>query len=124
MKRKRLPKWRRRLNNFIIKLKRKKLSPITQKRIKSYFRIFFDGAYESDPVYHMHIDVHMFGITDFVTYDCGDKITVVITLTRPGILIGRGGETIESLKKFYNDMLLNEMKKPITIDIIESKLWP
>lgn len=39
------------------------------------------------------------------------------------MLIGKGGETIDSLKKYYNDMLFDEFNKRISIDLIESKLW-
>ena len=87
------------------------------------FKIFFEGAYECDQIYKTYCSIKNFGITDFVVFDDVNKITVVITLTSPGILIGRGGETIDSLKKYYNDMLFDEFNKPISIDLIESKLW-
>ena len=57
-------------------------------------------------------DITMLGITD-VNFD-GTKVT--ITLTRPGLLIGRRGENLNKLQSF----LYTEYKKTIKISIVEN----
>jgi len=59
-------------------------------------------------------DILSLGITDIKIF--GNKIT--ITLTRPGLLIGRRGENIDALKEYFT----KELKKPIQIYIIENRV--
>lgn len=86
--------------------------------VKYLFRSFFEGYDETDePIIPIRIDT--FQITYF-TVDFKEKENVVnITLGRPGILIGKGGKTIDTLREF----LTKRLKKPTRIHITESKLW-
>lgn len=88
-------------------------------KFKSTFRIFFEGGYEYDQVYDVYIPLTQFGITNLdFSFTKDQKLNVKITLVRPGILIGKGGKTIDSLTNYLKDVCnLNEL----TIE--ESKLW-
>ena len=56
-------------------------------------------------------------ITDVNAKKKMNKIIVTITLGRPGLLIGKGGKTIDDL----NGYLADRFKKEVKIKIIESK---
>jgi small subunit ribosomal protein S3 len=55
------------------------------------------------------------GISEVEVERVGPKIRVIIQTARPGIVIGRGGKEIESLKVFLQDIA----KKDVYIDIQE-----
>jgi len=58
--------------------------------------------------------------TDLKVTETKDKFIVHITTHRPGILIGKGGRTIDSLIEWLNG---EGFIKPIEIDLKESKMW-
>jgi small subunit ribosomal protein S3 len=48
------------------------------------------------------------GISDIVIERIGPKVRVIISTARPGIIIGRGGKEIESLKNFLEGIVQRE----------------
>ncbi len=62
---------------------------------------------------------HLFEISDIKTEDESNTVIVTITLGRPGVLIGKGGRTIDSLKEH----LTKHFQKNTEIRIIETTLW-
>lgn len=60
-----------------------------------------------------------FEITNVEPEDTKDAVNVTITLGRPGLLIGKGGRTMDLLKEHLTKCFQKEAK----IFIIESKLW-
>lgn len=96
----------------------KSLSKKQQYHLKMHFRSFFEGYGDYiEPVTPICITV--FGITNFRFREFKDKIVFEITLERPGILIGKGGRVIDSIK----ESLSSRFTCPVEIEIIESKLW-
>jgi ribosomal protein S3 len=83
---------------------------------KNNFRTFFEGCYDIDA--KIPISITSFGITDITFHKTDNVIHMVITLTRPGLLIGKAGSVYDAIKTD-----LNSENQPFTIDIIESKLW-
>lgn len=61
-----------------------------------------------------------FEITHIDAFHNGSNVEVKITSGRPGILIGKGGRTIDSIKEYLS---LNGMGVNVNIRILESKLW-
>jgi len=49
------------------------------------------------------------GIAEIVVERVGPKVRVIISTARPGIIIGRGGKEIESLKKFLEGIAQREV---------------
>lgn len=89
------------------------------RKLKNLFRVFFDGAYETSPVYEFAFPVSRMEITDIgFTFKEDGSIEMTVTLCRPGILIGKMGRTIIALEEYLSD----EHRK-VTIKIIESNLW-
>ena len=58
-------------------------------------------------------------ITDITTVKNEDKIFVTITTHSPGIIIGKGGRSIDELKVY----LERNLKIDIQIHLIENKMW-
>lgn len=58
-------------------------------------------------------------ITDIKVKEYLDRYEITITTHRPGILIGKAGQTINSIEKF----LTQEHEKTVKILIKEDKLW-
>jgi hypothetical protein len=92
------------------------------RRCKSLFQTYFEGASDYfDPVYNdgKGYPIANFGITD-IKFNITDKlIKMIITLNRPGLLIGKGGSTLDGVEEWLN----SEKNTPVKIHIIESKLW-
>lgn len=86
-------------------------------RFKSVFRCYFEGGYGYDAVVSSEsCRIHTFEITDLQFQFKDDFLTITIVLGRPGILIGKGGKTIDGL----NEWLKSDNMK---ITVKESKLW-
>lgn len=83
---------------------------ITPQKVRRLINQFFIN----EDIYRSSLE-----ITDAVVKNKFDYVHVCITLQRPGILIGKGGKTIDGLKKYLQEIL----KKDVVIDIKESKLW-
>jgi predicted RNA-binding protein Jag len=93
-------------------------------KFKSCFRIFFEGCtYEYiEQIYETHIPIRNFEITN-LTFDFPkNDMIVTIRLENPGILIGKGGGTIDSLKEYITDVFNGQFKN-VELNIVESKLW-
>lgn len=58
--------------------------------------------------------------TEVKVFETKDKYTIQITTHRPGILIGKGGQTIDDLIKWLNEDGFNKL---VEIDLKESKMW-
>jgi ribosomal protein S3 len=58
-------------------------------------------------------------ITQIKVYRKAGKITILIETHRPGLLIGKAGHFIDSLKEH----LCEELKEDISISLKECKLW-
>ena len=90
--------------------------------LKNSFRFFFEGYsfdYEDclEPV--ISIPIYKFEIHDIECFEFDNEIAMRIKLGRPGILIGKAGSTIDTLKKY----LTTHMGKNVNIYIEESKMW-
>jgi len=95
------------------------------KELKGSFRTFFEGVSDLCPnVYETYIHVSTMEITNlefnFLPKGNGDKqvIEMWVTLARPGILIGKGGRTINALMEYLSDA-----EYDVKILIKESNLW-
>lgn len=87
------------------------------RRIKSLFMSYFEGTYEDAPI--SKTSLSRLGITnlDFFFKEDG-LILLQVTLERPGLLIGQGGNTLFALEE-----RLSTPENEVRILIIESKLW-
>lgn len=81
--------------------------------IKHFFTKYEDfGECNYKQLYDLQI--HAIG-----TNETNDKIEVIITLERPGLIIGKAGSTIDALTAH----LKTELKKDVKINVKESELW-
>lgn len=85
------------------------------------FKYFFQGdEYEYDvPPCGSLIYVTKFGITDLKFTHTESSVNVDISLSFPGLLIGKGGSTIDSLNAYLNDSVGVEFK----LNLIEKDIW-
>jgi hypothetical protein len=67
------------------------------KKTKIRFLNYFDGGYEFDPHPNTY-NTFMMGVCKLEYDEKEDKLTV--HLRRPGLLIGKGGKTIDDLQKY------------------------
>lgn len=97
--------------------------PLSKDKIKTFkfhIRFFFSDDTDSfDDSYSLSLRLLNLGITDFKFREYEDCFLIIITLIRPGLLIGKGGRTIEELQK----ALTTIYNKNVKIKIIESNLW-
>lgn len=88
-----------------------------KRQLKSLFRSYFEGVGDYvEPI--DALSIFSLGITDIQFEFKPDVIEMIITLERPGLLIGKGGRTIDGVTEF-----LSKNDTPVKIKIIESKLW-
>lgn len=80
------------------------------KQVKISLQMFFDSQ---------NIIRHTLEITDVEIKDLNTTLDITITLARPGILIGKGGQTVTALVEYLETWF----KKSVKLNIIESKLW-
>jgi ribosomal protein S3 len=89
-------------------------------KIRHHIKGYFDGYEHYDEKWTLQkVYTHQLGITDIKVKDNKSNIIITITLLRPGLLIGKAGCEIDNLTK----KLTEWMNKPVTIKIIESRLW-
>ena len=69
------------------------------KKTKIRFLNYFDGGYEFDP-HPNTCNTFMMGVCKLEYDDKDNKLTVY--LRRPGLLIGKGGETIDAVQKYLD----------------------
>ena len=90
------------------------------KEVRTCIRVYYEGWEPNDEV--AAINKHglkSLEITNIKVNNKKLKIIITITLTRPGILIGKGGSEIDNLTQYISEY----MDKPVIINIIESRLW-
>lgn len=66
------------------------------KEIYTEFMLFFDGCYMIDPAID-NLSTYIMGVTKIKYDEKTDSLTV--NLRRPGLIIGKGGKTIDRLKE-------------------------
>lgn len=69
------------------------------KKCKMLFLNYFDGGYEFDP-HPNTCNTFEMGVCKLEYNDKDNKLTV--HLRRPGLLIGKGGKTIEAVQKYLD----------------------
>lgn len=87
--------------------------------VKARTRIYFDG-YDYDEGMVEGITTNRLGISNFDFNFTKDTLVVTITLLRPGLLIGKGAQTIDDFTKSLNEL---SDDYEIVVDIIENRLW-
>lgn len=92
-------------------------------KFKIAFKTFFEGAYGIDQIYDTPMSILNFGITNLKFDFPNNDMVITITLERPGMLIGKGGHTIDSLTKHLNEWSFENDFENVKINIVESKLW-
>ena len=111
--------------NFILNLfktKRTKLREENERKIRNFEKRFKQWFI----VFHTDLDMsikpifYSYGITNFQFNIIKNIPTIIITLERPGILIGKGGRNIEDIKKF---LIESSNITDLDVSIMESKLW-
>lgn len=85
--------------------------------LKNSFRTFFEGCEDRDAVVPMLIST--LGITNIKFKHTRRTITMIITLERPGLLIGKGGNTIKQLQR---ELSLGGYKE-VKFRLIQSRIW-
>lgn len=70
--------------------------------------------------YEEYYDRIITSFTEVKVFRNKGKYIVQITTHFPGILIGKGGSTIDDLNKWLNN---GEFLLPVEIDLRESKMW-
>lgn len=83
---------------------------VNERRIKYWFQQYFEDNDLHSGIWQLH---HI-GVATSKT-----DIVVTITLGRPGLLIGKGGRTIDEITKRLSDWL----EKPVKIKINEYSVW-
>jgi len=95
------------------------LDHATEKKIKTLFKLYFEGCDNSGYDAHEYIPIIKFGVTDLKFTKFPDKIEMMITLERPGLLIGKAGRTIDGVAAYLTRLL--DIK--VDIRIRESNIW-
>lgn len=87
------------MRNFIKKIicSKPKSTSIKEKKIKILFSIFFDGVYDIEP-FENTSNTYSMGVCKLEYNEKRNVLTV--HLRRPGLLIGKGGNTIDRLEKY------------------------
>ncbi len=91
-------------------------------KFKFAFRNFFEGYNYYEPIYETYISIKNFEIVNLKFNFPKNNMVITIILERPGILIGKNGHTIDSLKKYMN-MIFKESFDEVELNIKQSKLW-
>ena len=78
------------------------------KKIKSLFLTYFDGCYGVEP--ETTSNTYSMGVCKLEYVETDNKL--IVHLRRPGLLIGKGGRTIDALEKHLD----------CNIDIVEVNL--
>ena len=73
----------------------------------------------SDFFYHKDMEHTKSMICSVNVIEFGDFVVVSIETHRPGLIIGKGGETIGELTEWLTD----DLEKEVKIHLTESKLW-
>jgi len=120
---------KRKVTNWIkCQLRKIGIIPFTNERIpkgidrdiRTFIRVYYEGWESNDEVAAINKHgLQSLGITNIKVNNKKSKIIVIITLVRPGILIGKGGSEIDNLTRYLSE----HMDKPVVIHVIESRLW-
>ena len=90
-----------------------------ENKFKYEFKYFFQGDEYGVPPFGLLRDITIFHIIDFKFKHTESSVDIEIWLGRPGLLIGGGGDTIDSLTKYLNDNLSVEIK----LSLKEKSIW-
>jgi hypothetical protein len=83
-------------------------------RIKYEFCYYFENVTD-----HIKPDIKSMLICDFIVNEEQDKYIITIYLGRPGLLIGKAGQTFDGLVKFLSEF----WGKPFEIKIVEKRIF-
>lgn len=86
---------------------------IDSKQVRRIMYLFFDDSIEDI------ITKILNTITSINVFKGHEYVTVEITTHRPGLLIGKGGRTIDAL----TERLTKELEIPVKIELTEDKMW-
>ena|SRR6478609_2932729 len=84
------------------------------KEVNKSIYFFFTGYQDPDTDYN-----NCYAISEILTKRDKEDIVIEITTSKPGILIGKGGEKINSLKEY----LSREFSCTVNIKIKECDIW-
>lgn len=106
--------------NWLFFIEKPKKLPIKKQRTyKNLIRFFFEGSGNLvEPV--IDIPIGTLGITNIEFDLYKDRLEILITLERPGVLIGKMGRVIDRLTIYLSE---RGLEIPVKILIKESKLW-
>jgi len=92
-------------------------------RIKSHFQLYWNGGYGVQA--HTKFNLSALEITNLqFGFPKDDQVSLMVTLGRPGLLIGKGGRTIKAMEDYLSNIHESETHKyNVKILITESKLW-
>lgn len=90
-----------------------------ENKFKYEFKYFFQGDEYGLPPFGSLTDIAKFHIIDFKFKHNGSSVDIEIWLGCPGLLIGKGGNIIDSLTKYLNDNLSVEVK----LTLKEKSIW-
>lgn len=90
-----------------------------ENKFKYVFKYFFQGDEYDVPPFGILTDIVKFHIIDFKFKHTESSVDIEIWLGHPGLLIGKGGSTIDSLTKYLNDNLSVEVK----LSLKEKSIW-
>lgn len=82
---------------------------IDSKQVRRILKLFFED--NSTGV--------LYTITNINVFKGHEHIIVEITTHRPGLIIGKGGRTIDAL----TEKLTKELEMPVKIELTEDKMW-
>jgi len=92
-------------------------------RIKALFQVYWNGTWGADA--HSKYPLSTLEITNLqFGFPKDNQVSVMVTLGRPGILIGKGGRTLKALEDYLSNMH-EEENHPYAVKILitESKIW-
>lgn len=90
----------------------------TRKKLLWGFRAFFEG-YDEEFMPIIAANINAMQINEFSFIWIDKSIEMTIYLGRPGLLIGKGGVQIDTLRKYLSE----QIEMPLTINIVETNIW-
>lgn len=102
---------------FLFESDKKKREKYIEERIKYFFKIFFDGNDYKQP--QSNYSSHYYEFHSFEFKHSKDEIIMTVTLGKPGLFIGKGGNQIARLASYINI----GVNKKVKISIKEFNIW-
>ena len=113
---------KRKIKNFLNNIFQNKRKERIKRVFKSKIRYFFEGEGTFPQICSSNVSILSIGFTNLefkIKLKEVVEITITATVEKPGLLIGKGGKTIDELETF----LSNNGKTLVKVLIKESKLW-